>query len=614
MSKTISDFSDVLKKIIETGGGKDTLRDKRKTKSLLNDLAPGDNFSGQKKLLDDAYSCNAVNILLDADSSADRHQKAVEAAREKLKNNFTAESGINIILKDICDALGWDTKKLFEDNSAKQQEASSPNRPVFVMDSSEPEVKPVISERDNYRQEYSQPFSHPEPVHRNTEVNTQSQSIPIAPAQKKKSPFMTVLKIAAVLIVIGVIYNLGKGSNSNENIVVDETQNTAAADMSETTQAVTTTEAAAVAENITPAIVEEAITETTTAEAITEAVTDVAEITTSEAAAVVAVTETPVTTTAPVVATTTVPTTTTQATTTITADPNAGKYVITDLVKLDYDQKMNNDRFITYVSDTNMMYYLNASGDLHEYNLASQSDNVIVTGEDVIKKVTGTSANSLTDNKKYSGLEINGVAYNSYNKKIYLFGYGYISGYPYAWVYEVESGTYVWSTTNNNSFWSLMFLDEGEFVAGRAGRTGWCVGNFTSGKIMDYSAIDQLYDIFEVDGYFYGYEYRYETLEFVGIENIYMERSTHRLFTKKADAFGVSVKNNTVYYKDGENNVFIFNMTNLTEEEYISSDMIVQNGRSFLSEDSCTGVFITNDGGFITYDNSDGKIKYVSKH
>lgn len=120
MSNNFSDFSEVLKFIVENNG-KDILKDKNKTNAIISDLAPGDNFRGEKKLLNAAYSCNAVSILINADTDPDRRGNAFKAAKEKLEDDFISPDGADIIVKSICSALGWNMQDFFSKPTAQPQ-------------------------------------------------------------------------------------------------------------------------------------------------------------------------------------------------------------------------------------------------------------------------------------------------------------------------------------------------------------------------------------------------------------------------------------------------------------------------------------------------------------
>ena len=69
--------------------------------------------------------------------------------------------------------------------------------------------------------------------------------------------------------------------------------------------------------------------------------------------------------------------------------------------------------------------------------------------------------------------------------------------------------------------------------------------------------------------------------------------------------------NDYIYMKDLNNNIFKISLDDYTKQQIVSPDDIAMDGKSFLSDNMCSGLQMTNSGGFITYDHADNMIKYV---
>ncbi|MCM1330324.1 MAG: hypothetical protein NC253_12900 [Ruminococcus sp.] len=570
-----SKFSDVLKAVIDYGG-KEILKDKRKTNNYIGDLIPGDNFQKEKKLLNDAYSCNAVSILLDADESAARREKAVETAKNKLIDSMSlSESGASLILKEICDALGWNTQQLFSNTTAPERAQSAA-----------PKENKNVSLNKEY---YNQPIISNTPINAN-KVAAYAEQMPVTTTQtvKKKSPWGTVLKVAAIIIVIGVIYNIGK-SDGSETVIIDETEPAVSSAFSETysetTAVVATTEALAVTAPIN--------NENSAAENSEQAFNDNA----AEAALI-----------APNLDTETTTEMTTQEVTT-TVDPRAGKYVVTDIAKFVCSEyNCEYDRLITYDSSENSIYYLTETEDVHKYNLSDKSDTIILTLDGIVEKIIGGSSNvnSLTSDGSddISKFGIDGVIFNQYTNKVYVLAHGYTYTHGLCF-YDVKTEN-ITKFVNHNGIRNLSFINENEFFVPNPAYNTWSHYDFSTCDSKRITVTANFYRIVDINDNYYAIMTNGGVKKFSNVYNA----EYNEIFSFEFS--GTDVKDNTLYYKDWENNVYKTDLDNLTKEIYISVDDIFQNGKEFLGSGQCTGLYMTNDGGFITYDKSDSKLKYVS--
>lgn len=582
-----SKFSEVLKAVIDYGG-KEILKDKRKTNNYIGDLVPGDTFQKEKKLLNDVYSCNAVNILLDADDFTARREKAVETAKNKLMDSMSlSESGASLILKEICDSLGWNTQQLFRSNIASdsfQATTLEENRNVSLN-----------------KEYYNQPIISNKAINANkAEVYAEQNSVTTTKTVKKKSPWGTVLKVAAVIIVIGVIYNLGKNDGGSETVIIDETKSvvltTFSETHSETTAAVTTTETATTVvsknyENFDAANSEQVFNENVAEAAliVPNTVAEPTEITDETTSAI----------------------TTTQEVTT-TVDPRAGKYVVTDIAKFECREgSFEYDSFMTYDSFNNIVYYITAE-DLHKYDLSEKSDTVVLTLNNLIEKVSGDSSskNSLINNESNdtSKFQIDGVVFNQYNRKIYVFAHS--KGSDILYLYNIEDDNLIKFKTYSK-LPTLSFINEDVFFIPNTNfytEDYWTRFDMISGETEEFNSTRAFYKIVDINDNYYGIMTNGSVRKF---SNIYTAKC-EELFL--IHMLGADEKDNILYYLDYENNIYKIDLDNLTEEIYISVDDIFQNGKQFLGNGECSGLYMTKDGGFITYDKSDSKLKYVSKN
>lgn len=585
MSNNYSNFSEVLKAVIDAGG-KEILRDKRKTNNYIEDLAPGNKFQKEKKLLNDAYSCNAVNILLDADTSPDRHKKAADSAKSKLIDSMSlSESGSELILKEICEALGWDTQQLFNSSSSQEK-----------FQAAIPKGNKNVSLNKEY---YNQPIVEAEPTYKNKPAVYSNQAPITAKAQtaKKKSPFGTVLKIAAVIIVVCVIYNLGKNDGSSDTVIIDETQATVSETMFSETYSETAT-ATANTEAVTTVTTNN--TNTTIAEpqpAYNENAAEAAIIISDQTTELTSETTTSITTTQEV---------------TTSSDPRAEKYAITDIARFTLNENdYKFDIFMTYDKSENSVYYVTDKSNLHKFSLSDKSDNIILAGSEVGEKITGSSSkgNSLVNkDDDFSEFGIESVVFNPYNENVYAIVYGIEngSGYKKPFIYDIKGGNVIHFDISN--YPTLSFINEDEFFVPFANYNRWMFYNMSTGDTKKISASRDFYRIVDINDNYYAIMSNGSVRKFSNIYNA----ECNELFS--IELAGTDEMNNTLYYKDWKNNVYEIDLDNLTEEIYISVDDIFQNGKQFLGSDQCSGLYMTNDGGFITYDKSDNKLKYVSMY
>lgn len=533
---------------------------------------------------------------MNAGSSFKDQQEAIETAKSKLVNNMSiSQECTNSILKDICDALGWNTSQLFNNNFT-QQVAVSKKECISLEKNT---VASDVSESEQYRMEYNQPHNIPIQVRQNTEVypQSESQTIPIVPKQKKKSTFVTLLKVIGILLVISVIYNKITGTNSDDSSIIENTQILAETDK----QFVENDNLEA--DDIISSISNE----------ITTIVTESVDINNDKfvlvsGGVVVADNNDSINTVAPVV---------TMVEPTTTADPSAEKNVVTDIAKLSYKiDKVTyfSPTFMTYDKYTNVLYYLSDSGDLHEYIFSNKSDNLVLKSEEIIKGIKDDyNGFSLDDDT----ITIKGVVYNTYNNNVYIYGILKPLYTADTWIYEVESGKIC---RFQDDVVSVYFLNKDEFVAttSQGHGSGWYTVNFTDRESKEWHSIETdgkvLTEILETNDYYYCIAANYSSSQFdlYEIKNINLSNSNNKIFSRNDSAYGIDVKGNEFYFKDSQNNILKISLNDLSEEENISINQVYQTGKSFLSKDSCSGLYLTNNGSFITYETVDGKIKYMT--
>ncbi|MCM1524904.1 MAG: hypothetical protein NC120_10655, partial [Ruminococcus sp.] len=424
MSKKISEFSGIIKTIVDNNG-KDTLKDRKRTDNFLSDMAPGDKLAKEKKLLNDAYSCNAVSLLLIDDPSEGRRKKAVASAKAKLLDSYVTEEGANIILKDLCDALGWDTEKLLVPSPAAKSSAAK--QPVRIIDA------PMAVNEAPLR----------------TELAEQPQVTADTKPKKKRSCLGTLVKAAVAAAVILGLYNYGKKDES-EIVTVDEPSVSEAAD---TSVPETTTSAEAVLAAVTTALTAE--TEPVTEEIIEEIEAEITEpIFVSETTAALLVEET------------TVPETTTEPETTTTADPRAGKFTVVDIAKVAYStNNINYDNIMTYDSNDNALYYVLRPNELHKYSFTDMSDTVVINIEDILSKIEIDSSkeNVLTNKSEADkGIsEICAVELHRYNGNLFVFFYTEVDSKYYRYVYDINDDKFIGGSSDLIT--TLYFINEDEF-------------------------------------------------------------------------------------------------------------------------------------------------------
>lgn len=586
MNRKNSEFSELIKSMIDSSG-KEVLSDKKRVKNLLNDLAPGDKFAKEKKLLDDAYSCNAIRYLLTDDTSEDNQKKAVASAQAKLMDSYIAESGANLILKDICDALGWDTQKLFPDKPVQQVQARADAVPGSLQDIAE--KPPQVTEK--------------------------------AVPKKKRSCLGSIVKVVLAMVVLTWFYNAGKNAQKDDIATVDRADMANATDTSMPVTTLQETTAKTSAEAVAAAVTSE-LTET-----IMEIYED--EIVISESSSEIAdiPEETSIYETTSVSDTTTVPETVTETETTTTADPREGKYVVTDIARVDCSKNnLYYDNSMTYDSNENALYYIQRPNELRKYSFADKSDIVVITIDNIIDKLKAAlpqDSKMISDKENDSDFfSMCGVEINRYTGDKYALIYAevqeiqYYGSVYYYFIYDIQNAKLIGG--NNDDITTMFFINENEYF--RPFGQWWKHYFLDSDKSEEMSTPLSQYDVYNADASVYrvldindNYYLLSHNGDFKKFENIYTlkwDRADGVIFNIKMT--GAYLKDNMLYYKDDNNNVYKVDVEIPAEEPYITVDQIFQNGKQFIGDGECTGLYITNDGGFVTYDQSDNKIKYVS--
>lgn len=545
MSENISEFSGILKKEIVDKNGMAQLSDGKLVKNILSDFAPGEKFRKEKNLLENVYKCNAMHLLLIEDTSEEKRRKAAEAVKNKLMDNCINADGAELIIKDICGALGWDTQKLFPSAPAAKTESS-----------------PAVQDREPQPLAYheQQPITYHEQLP--ATYHEQAPAAAVVQTQKRRLPLAVVFAIAVIVIAVGVIYIAMKDDDS-DNIVIYEIQSA--------TSTTTITEAS----------------DTTTSVSVTD--TTAATVTTKNEEAAGAVSE----------------------------DPKAGKYVVTDIARFECDENdLKYSSFMTYDSNENAIYYVTDTGDLYKYDISDKTNNVFLTCSEISEKIFDAATKQDTSFKDSTNSDISlfgtdGVVFNKYTGSVFIFAHGdsYYNGSHNRdlRIYDVKNDNAI-KFVKYGGIPTLSFIDEEEFYVPTDIYDKWTYYNMTNGDINQFEVYRAFYKIIDINDYYYAI---FENGNFAKISNVYNAEYEEPILLSLYFS-GADAKDNTFYYKDSENNVYTVNLENATQEIYISADQIYQTGKSFLGNGECTGLYITNDGGFVTYDKSDGKIKHVS--
>jgi len=580
-----TNFSDVLKYIINDDKyGESALRNRERTENIINDLVP-DSFQKEKKLLGDAYYCKVIRLMLDANSSSGKHDIALNSAKIKLvKDAGMSEESAAEILKCISFALGW--KEDIKSNKKNNSPNSSPGKQKDDTELNASAEKEVAFYREAKPQE----------------------------KKKKKFPIVILLFIAILVCIIWPF-----GGKEEDNSVIDEGKT---AETEDTT----------VLQNISAAnesVEMESKPIAVEAEPVEEPPVAVEEEPVEEAP--IAVEEEP----EKVVADEPI-------------EDELSKYIISEIDSADWE---NLHEFIThtaYVPQSNLFYYLNVTGEeLYCYNLETKEREVVLSISQIKDLCEEnwpqfeSSQTLLTSSDSKKEICVYGLLFNPYNSEIFICGffpdeYGEKSW----WFYNVFdnffsfgfSFTDIGLEDGNSTKDSILlknrifFVSEDEYYylnnskySGYTGDAYICkIGektvDFNVGiwdgfdYLIDHNDTYYIIECFYQEAYLYEVGSIYSTPEFAFDDMI-------GLFSKENvsvyESIGFCYYNDHLYMKDEFNDIYVIDIDNLTKDLYISYADMKETGKLFLGDEACFGLHMTNDGGYITFDSSNRKIKYV---
>lgn len=593
MKNTIGEFtnfSDVLKYIInEDKYGETVLRNRERTENIINDLVP-DSFQKEKKLLSDAYYCNVVRLILDANSMSEKHDIALNSAKAKLVKNagISEESAIEI-LKDISSALGWkETVQCSRENSS------------------------LITDQINQKDD--------------VELNASAESEiafygKVTPPKKKKKRFpIAILLLIAILVC--VIWLMGRKQEDYSVVDVsktelaeyDESKNISVVDENKT-ERTEYDESKNISQVIEVAEIEsqsEIVEETEESDVVLEEEVIDDEVSSIE---------------------------------TESTESQVEKYTISEIDSADWKEL---HEFITnsvYSPQDNLFYYLNAIDDkLYCYNLETGEKDVIISIpeiKDLCKENWPQSENSQmslvsSESEDKYNIGVYGLLLNPYNNEISvcgLFSEEEVMEKRW-WFYNVIDYsfsfgfTFLGSSVVRTEYDRVFFVNENEYYcldrpnilrdlreSAHIYKKGDDTADIDIGYwkefdyLIDHNDVYYIIYCYDHQAYLYNLGTIYsESPEFFSSNSIeILSHNSAYLY----ECAGFCYYNNYLYIKDEFNDVYMTDIDNLTKDLYISNSDIKENGKMFLGDETCFGLHMTNDGGYITYDSSNKKIKYV---
>ena len=603
MKNTIGEFtnfSDVLKYIInEDKYGETVLRNRERTENIINDLVP-DSFQKEKKLLSDAYYCNVVRLILDANSMSEKHDIALNSAKAKLVKNagISEESAIEI-LKDISSALGWkETVQCSRENSS------------------------LITDQINQKDD--------------VELNASAESEiafygKVTPPKKKKKRFpIAILLLIAILVC--VIWLMGRKQEDYSVVDVsktelaeyDESKNISVVDENKT-ERTEYDESNNISQVIEVAEIEsqsEIVEETEESDVVLEEEVIDDEVSSIE---------------------------------TESTESQVEKYTISEIDSADWKELHEFITHSVYSPQDNLFYYLNAIDDeIYCYNLETGEKDVIISIpeiKDLCKENWPQSENSQmslvsSESEDKYNIDVYGLVLNPYNNEIFvcgLFSDKEVKERRW-WFYNIKDNSFSFEFDLNSEFRDIVrgdeysrvvsaknnrvfFVNENEYyytyrsegISFETDAHIYTMGNETADVDIGYwCEFDYLIDHNDVYYIIYcdrnrAYLYNLGTI-YSQSPNITSSDSIEIFYNENAEVYecaGFCYYNNYLYIKDEFNDVYMTDIDNLTKDLYISNSDIKENGKMFLGDETCFGLHMTNDGGYITYDSSNKKIKYV---
>ncbi len=587
-----TNFSDVLKYIInEDKYGETVLKNRERTENIINDLVP-DSFQKEKKLLSDAYYCNVIRLMLDANSMSEKHDMALNSAKVKLVNNAgISEEAAMEILKDISSALGWN-----EIVQCSRENISLTTEPVNQIDDVEINAS-AESEIANYGN--------------------------VTPPKKKKRFPIAILLLIAILVC--VIWLLGR---KQEDYAVVNENKTEIVEYNESKNISQVSEVAEI--DLQPVIVEE--TDIVEDPKNISQVIEVAEI--ESQSEIVEKTD--------VVLEEEVVDDEVSVIETELAESQLEKYTISEIDSADW---MDLHEFITnsvYSPQDNFFYYVNAIDDkLYCYNLETGKKEVNVSIPEIKNLCienwpqSENSQMSLvsSDSEDKYNIDVYGLVLNPYSNEIFVCGLFSEKGVEERrwWFYNVIDHSFSFGFTSTDMVRvgdsRVFFVNESEYYCSDRPEVSGLKKVAHIYKMEDDTAdidigywekFDYLIDhndvYYTINCYAYdAYLYKLGTIysqspEFSSSDSIKIYYNEDAYLYECA---GFCYYNNNLYIKNEFNDVYVTDIDNLTKDLYISNSDIKENGKVFLGDETCFGLHITNDGGYITYDSSNKKIKYV---
>jgi hypothetical protein len=275
-----------------------------------------------------------------------------------------------------------------------------------------------------------------------------------------------------------------------------------------------------------------------------------------------------------------------------------------------------------YDSENNALYYFDnaTNGSLYVYFIDEKSSEEVCEVSELLPS---------DDNNAI----LYGFVTNPYTEDVYLCGYE--GAYEGMWLLNLsveseevhEFPNYRLSISDN-----IFFVSEDTFY--------YCQKYGASGKIVDISDSSETdvslipdYEIngvdvgdyridylFEYGDCFYGIvKYGTDFYSVLKLTNLY-DCEYEELGTLKADNAdsddldytGFYFTDNTLYYKDENNNIYTVNLDDFSTDIQTESSLFEKNSKDFLSS-KCSDLAVTKNGDIITYDSSDNQLKIIEK-
>ena len=264
------------------------------------------------------------------------------------------------------------------------------------------------------------------------------------------------------------------------------------------------------------------------------------------------------------------------------------------------------NRATAYNPAENILYYFADREEraVHAYDLSTNTSSVIITPEELKTAVLGEHDSGISNTPDNRSISIIGMAYNQYSGDVYIYGnHRSSSG---RWFYSIAKQRVITYSSSIADNAQLYFVGNNEYL----------INSSTTSTVLDFDGNSSKANVHYIDGYIFEHREFFYYVNYVS-ENAYRISRIGSIYSPNTSTIadltgirGASYRDGYLYILLDDGIVYEIDIDNNSRAPYISPEDIAQTGRSFLGRNPI-GLIMTNCGGYITYDASNQKLKYV---